>query len=68
MKRNVGGLDRVIRLLVGVFLIGLGLGAIRGKGGLIVAIVGLILLMTSLTAFCGLCVPLKEDRYEPPRA
>ena len=31
MKRNVGGIDRVVRLLVGVFLIGFGLGAIRGR-------------------------------------
>jgi hypothetical protein len=61
MKRNVGGTDRMIRLLVGAFLIGLGLGAIRGKGGLIVAVVGLIPLVTGLTRFCLLYVPLKID-------
>ena len=61
MKRNVGGLDRAIRLLVGVFLMVLGLGAIRGKGGVIVAIVGLILLMTGLKGFCALYVPLGID-------
>ncbi len=67
MKRNVGGIDRVVRLLVGVFLIGFGLGAIRGKAGLIMAVAGLVPLTTGLTGFCALYVPLKinTSRREP---
>ena len=70
MKRNVGGVDRVVRLVVGAFLVGLGLGAIRGKGGLIVVAVGLVPLITGLTRFCALYVPLKIDtsRREPEEA
>jgi hypothetical protein len=61
MKRNVGGLDRAVRLLVGIFLIALGLGVVRGKGGIVAAIVGLILLITGLKGSCALYVPLGID-------
>jgi hypothetical protein len=61
MKKNVGGIDRVVRVLVGVFLIGLGLGAIRGKGGLIVAVAGLVPLLTGVTGYCALYEPLNVD-------
>jgi hypothetical protein len=61
MKKNVGGIDRAVRLLVGVFLITLGLRVVRGRGGIVVAIVGLILSMTGLKGFCALYAPLGID-------
>jgi hypothetical protein len=61
MKKNVGGMDRVMRLVIGAFLIGLGLGAIRGKGGLFVAMLGLVPLITGITRFCALYAILNID-------
>jgi len=61
MRRKVGGIDRAVRVVVGTFLIGLGLGRIRGKGRLIVAAVDLVPLVTGITRSCALYVPLNID-------
>ncbi len=61
MKKNVGGTDRIVRLVAGVLLIGLGLGMVRGKGGLLLALVGLVPLVTGITRVCGLYTLLDID-------
>jgi hypothetical protein len=53
MKVNMGGTDRVIRIVVGVVILGLGL-VFRSWWGLI----GLLPLGTGLVGFCALYVPL----------
>lgn len=50
MKANVGTLDRILRVLVGVILIGLSLGGAIGLWGWI----GLVPLATGLLRFCPL--------------
>ena len=54
MKINEGSLDRLIRLLAAGVLIGIGLGVLRGPGGIAMAAVGVIPLLTGVTGFCPL--------------
>lgn len=59
LHRNVGGLDRTVRLVLGVVLFpaGLLLMAARSDYGLIVTILGGMGLLSGATAFCILYVP-----------
>lgn len=57
MKKNVGSVDRVIRVVVGVLLIGLALtGAVpalaAGLGMALAILVGLVLIGTATVNFC----------------
>jgi len=54
VKVNEGSLDRLIRLLAAGVLIGIGLGVLRGPGGIAMAAVGVIPLLTGVTGFCPL--------------
>lgn len=59
-RRNVGGLDRGIRLVLGPPVIAAGLlaGGIRGEPfGILVALVGLASLVTGITGRCPLYIP-----------
>ncbi len=60
-KRNLGRLDRTVRLMGGAVLILIGLfllGGWQGKStGIDVALFGLWPLMTGLVGFCALYVP-----------
>ena len=62
MRRNVGGCDRCLRLVVGLALLPLGLlllGGLQGEvWGLVVAAAGVLLLATGLIGFCPLYVLL----------
>ncbi len=55
---NVGRIDRVIRAVIGIALIGAGGWAWDGwqgaPGGIVAVIAGAVLLGTALTAFCPL--------------
>ncbi len=56
MKRNVGGLDRIVRGVLGIWLVVVGVAAYsEGKRGraAIAAVAGLGLLQNALTCFCG---------------
>jgi hypothetical protein len=61
LHRNEGPLDRAIRVAVGVVLVAVGLFALGGLageiGGLVVAGVGVLSLLTGATGFCLLYVP-----------
>ena len=52
MKQNVGTIDRIIRLAVGIVIIGAGF-FYKSRWGL----AGLIPLLTGAAGFCGLYVP-----------
>ena len=54
MKANVGGVDRVLRILIGVVILALGL-IFRSWWGLL----GLLPLATGIFRFCGLYPLLK---------
>ena len=54
MKPNEGTIDRAIRLVIAAVLIGVGLGVVRGPGGIAMAAVGAIPLLTGLIGYCPL--------------
>ncbi|MGE5152628.1 MAG: DUF2892 domain-containing protein [Bdellovibrio bacteriovorus] len=54
MTKNVGGIDRIVRLLLGLALIALGLYAQNWWGAL-----GLVPLLTGLVGRCPLYLPLR---------
>ncbi|ELY40742.1 YgaP family membrane protein [Natronorubrum tibetense] len=56
MKRNVGGLDRIVRGVLGIWLVVVGVAAYsedERERAAIAAIAGLGLLQNVLTGFCG---------------
>lgn len=59
LPRNVGGVDRVVRLVLGAILFSGGLFLLFGKSslGVIVAAVGLLVLLTGVVRFCALYLP-----------
>ena len=59
LRHNVGGVDRVVRLALGAILFCGGLFLWIGKGslGVIVAVVGLLVLLTGVVRFCALYIP-----------
>ncbi len=54
MKANVGGIDRALRIIVGLAVIGWGIYAKNWLGA-----IGAIPLVTGLIGWCPLYVPLK---------
>jgi hypothetical protein len=55
MKANVGGVDRVLRFILGIFLLSLIFWGPKTYWGL----VGIIPLLTSVVKFCPLYPPFK---------
>jgi hypothetical protein len=66
MKVNQGSIDRAMRLVAAGVLIGVGLGVVRGPGGIAMAVVGVIPLLTGLSGFCPLYVLLGLDTSRRP--
>ena len=60
MKKNMGAIDRGIRLIVAIVLtVLLATRVLSGVAGIVLGIIAVLLLVTSLTGFCLLYVPLK---------
>ena len=60
MKTNESGLDRIIRVIVGIVLLALYfLGTVTDVLGIVFIVVGAILLLTGLVGFCPLYALLK---------
>jgi len=60
MKKNMGTIDRVIRVLLALVVIVLYLtGNITGTAAIILGILALVFIVTSLIGFCPLYVPFK---------
>ena len=60
MKKNMGTIDRIIRILLAIVVIGLYLnGSITGVAAIILGILALVFILTSLIGFCPLYVPFK---------
>jgi hypothetical protein len=68
-RRNVGGIDRVVRLTLGgiLFLGGLFLLTSKVRPGVILAVVGLLALLTGLVRFCALYIPFGISTAQPGR-
>ncbi len=56
MIRNVGRIDRILRFILGIFLLWLGIFGLEGKGGniigIIVAIISIMPFYMSITSSC----------------
>lgn len=58
-KRNLGTVDRAVRIVLGVILAAISMLVFKGTASTIVGIVALIPLITGIVGFCPLYVPLK---------
>jgi hypothetical protein len=58
-KQNVGGMDRVLRIALGIAMAAIGLFVLKGTTGTVVGIIGLIPLATGLVGFCPLYLLFK---------
>jgi hypothetical protein len=64
MKPNVGGLDRALRIIVGLVLLALGIFVAKSTILMIIAIaLGAALFLTGLFRFCSLYPLLKVSTY-----
>ena len=60
MKKNMGTIDKVIRILLAIVVIVLYInGNITGVAAIILGILAIVFIITSLMGFCPLYVPLK---------
>jgi hypothetical protein len=60
MKKNIGTIDRIIRMLLAIVVIMLYLtGSITGFTAIILGILAIVFVITSLIGFCPLYVPFK---------
>jgi hypothetical protein len=53
-KVNEGTTDRVIRLILGLFLVIVGTFLLKGLISTLLIVLGIILFITAITGFCGL--------------
>ena len=53
MKTNVGSIDRLIRIVLGIALIGAGF-VLAPPWNYVALVVGILAMVTGLTRFCGL--------------
>ncbi len=60
MKVNESGLDRLIRVVLGIVLLALNFGGIVSGGfGIVLVVVGALALLTGIFGFCPLYAVLK---------
>jgi len=52
MAKNVGPLDRWVRVAVGAILAGIGFGVVGGGGGIVLGVIGVVVLLTGLIGRC----------------
>ena len=68
MKKNMGTVDRIIRVLLAVVVIALYFtGNISGIAALVLGVFALIFIITSAIGFCPLYVPLKISTIKKNR-
>ncbi len=57
MEKNVGSVDRIIRLVVGIVLVVLGINFAENWWGIAGIALGIVLFATGLVSRCGLYIP-----------
>jgi hypothetical protein len=57
--QNVGGIDRLARIVVGLVLIAAGFFYLTGTLGVIVGIVGFVPLLTGVVGWCPVYLPFR---------
>jgi hypothetical protein len=62
MKKNMGSLDRILRIIVAAVVFYLySVGKITGMTASILLVLSVVFLLTSIVSFCPLYVPFKMD-------
>lgn len=68
--KNVGGIDRIVRAVIGLGALGAAftiLEAQKGQTwGIVAAVAGGVVLLTSVFGFCGAYVPFKMSTCKKP--
>lgn len=65
MKRNMSSADRIARVLLAALFSYLYFGKIvTGAFGIVLVVLGAVLLLTSVVAFCPLYVPFKFSTHK----
>jgi hypothetical protein len=60
MKKNMGTIDRIIRILLAIVVIVLYMtGSITGTAAIILGILAVVFIITTLIGFCPLYLPFK---------
>ena len=68
MKKNMGTIDKIIRILLAIVVIVLYLnGCITGVAAIILGVLAFVFIVTSLIGFCPLYVPLKISTIGKPK-
>lgn len=67
MKLNVGGVERGIRIALGVALLALAFFANIGVWVYVVGVVGVVALVTGLVQYCPLSALLGFNTYSPKK-
>jgi hypothetical protein len=61
MKRNVGTVDRIVRVVVGMAMLLVGFLVIEGVAGVVVGAIGAVVLLTGVIGSCLLYTPFNID-------
>ncbi len=68
MKKNMGRLDRTIRLVLALaFVLLVIFGAAKGTAAVVLVILAAVLAITTLLGFCPLYVPVGASTKEPDK-
>jgi hypothetical protein len=60
MKKNMGTIDRIIRIALAIlFAVLYFSGTVSGGWGIVLLVLGIVFLLTSFVSFCPLYVPFK---------
>lgn len=68
-KKNEGPTDRWVRAILGIIILGLAYGSFSGGIQIAGYVVGIILVFTAITGFCGLykLLGISTDKGEKPQ-
>jgi hypothetical protein len=62
MKKNMGRCDRTFRLVAALVIAGLLIaGVIKGTAAIVLAIIAMVLVITTFISFCPLYVPMRVN-------
>lgn len=68
MKKNIGSIDKIIRMVIAVIFASLYFtGTITGIWGIVLLLLGGILVITSLVSWCPLYAPFSISTLKPKR-
>ncbi|GAB4453078.1 MAG: DUF2892 domain-containing protein [Anaerolineae bacterium] len=59
MTQNVGGFDRIARIIIGIVLLAAAFMFLSGTMSIIAAVLGVVMLVTAAIGWCPLYLPFK---------